>query len=89
MPDPLRWPRLMSVDGAAGYLSISPNTLRALDIQSRQIGRRVLYDIRDLDRYVDRMTDAPVADETPDPAAAADEERRFFEKREKRRRAGN
>lgn len=79
------WGRLLSIEDAAAYLSISPNTVRNLDIAPRSIGRRKLYDIHDLDRYVDRMTDAPVLDEKPDPAAAADEERRFFEKRAKLR----
>jgi hypothetical protein len=80
-----RWGRLLSVEDAAAYLSISPNTIRGLDISTRAIGRRVLYDIHDLDRFVDRMTDKPVVDDVPDLAAAADEERRFFEKRAKRR----
>ena len=80
-----RWGRLLSIDDAAAYLSISPNTIKGLDIAQRSIGRRKLYDIHDLDRFVDRMTDKPVLDSAPDPAAAADEERRFFEKREKRR----
>ena len=79
------WGRLLSIDDAAAYLSISPNTVRNLDIAPRSIGRRKLYDINDLDRFVDRMSDRPVLDDKPDPAAAADEERRFFAQREKRR----
>ena len=78
------WPRLLSVEGAAGYLSISPNTFRGLGIQSRQIGRRVLYDIRDLDRYVDMMSDAPTPPEEIS-AAAAEQERRYFADKARRR----
>lgn len=83
------WPRLVSVEGAANYLSISASTMRTLDIKTRQIGRRVLYDIRDLDRYVDRISDdpgtSPEPGSKPDPAAVAEEERLFFEARRKRR----
>jgi len=78
------WPRLLSVESAAGYLSISPNTFRGLGIQSRQIGRRVLYDIRDLDRYVDMMSDAPIPKEEVS-AAAAEQERRYFADKARRR----
>lgn len=75
---PRPWPRLLSATDAADYLSISPTTLKGLGIGSRKIGKRVLYDVRDLDRYVDRLANLP-AEMTPD--AAQDEERRFFERR--------
>jgi hypothetical protein len=82
-----RWGRLLSEDDAAEYLGISRTTLRDQDIVAKRLGRRVLYDIRDLDRFVDRMataSGAPEPMEGPDPAAAADEEARFFERRRKR-----
>jgi hypothetical protein len=87
LADAPHWPRLLSVEGAARYMSISPNTFRALGIQSRQIGRRVLYDIKDINRYVDMMSDAPTPPEEVS-AAGAEQERRFLEKWAKRS-AGN
>lgn len=44
-----RWGRLLSVEDAAEYFSIGPATLRGLEIRPIRIGRRVLYDRRDLD----------------------------------------
>lgn len=77
-----RWPRLLSEPAAAEYLSLSPTTLRTLGVKVRRVGRRVLYDIKDLDLYVDRMDDQPpVADER----STADEEARFFAARKRRR----
>ncbi|GGB14766.1 hypothetical protein GCM10011380_00210 [Sphingomonas metalli] len=73
-----RWPRLLSEADAAEYLSLSQTTLRGLELQCRRVGRRVLYDIRDLDLWVDRMADQPVE---ADPRAVADEEARFFANR--------
>lgn len=78
-----RWPRLLSEPDAAEYLSVSRTTLRALEIRARRIGRRVLYDVRDLDRWVDRMGEQPIA-HADVAEAMADEERRFFERRAKR-----
>jgi hypothetical protein len=76
----VRWGRLLSVVDAAEYLGVSVNTFTTLGIRVRRMGRRVLYDRLDLDRYVDRMDEQPV--EREDLAAAiADEERRFFEGR--------
>ncbi len=82
-----RWGRLLSDADAAEYLGISRTTLRELDLAHKRLGRRVLYDIRDLDRFVDRMAAADEIGPAPvavDPAAAADEEARFFERRRKR-----
>lgn len=74
------WPRLMGVDLAAGYFGVSANTFKALNIQPRTIGRRVLWDRLDLDRYADRLGDQPLA--TADRVAeAAEVERRFLERR--------
>ena len=70
----------MSVADAADYLSISSNTLKALGIRVRRIGARVLYDIADLDRWVDQNDEIPLAG-VDAARAAEDEERRFFERR--------
>jgi hypothetical protein len=57
-------PRLLSVEQAAGYLSISPKTIRnrlgpkaphPFPVKPKRIGRRVLFDVRDLDSYVDSL----------------------------------
>ncbi|UAK23633.1 helix-turn-helix domain-containing protein [Sphingomonas nostoxanthinifaciens] len=83
----VRWGRLLSADDAAEYLGISRTTLATLTIPSKGIGRRVLYDIRDLDRFVDRMgeqAEAAVPAEPTDAAAIAAEEQAFFERRKKR-----
>lgn len=81
MRDTVRpWPRLLSEGDAADYLSIGSTTLRGLGLKTRSIGRRVLYDIRDLDRWVDRMDDQPVPPEEQ-KRESVDEEERFFAKR--------
>ncbi|RSV15642.1 DNA-binding protein [Sphingomonas sp. ABOLF] len=81
-----RWGRLLSEEDAAEYLGIGTTMLRGLNLKVRRLGRRILYDIRDLDLWVDRMDEQPVAD--ADLArAAADEEARFFERRRARARA--
>lgn len=58
------WPRLLDVEQAAAYLSISPKTIRnglsknapkPFPIQPKRFGKRVLFDIIDLDCYVDEM----------------------------------
>jgi hypothetical protein len=60
----VRWPRLLDIDTAAEYLSIAPRTLRnrlgrkvedPFPVKPKRFGRKVLFDIRDLDRYVDSM----------------------------------
>lgn len=77
MGDIARWPRLLSETDAAEYLSIGATTLRGLGLKVRRLGRRVLYDRADLDRWVDRMDEQPVepADQARESAA---EEERFF-----------
>jgi hypothetical protein len=74
LPD---WPRLMPLSLACAYFGVCPNTFRRLDIEPRRIGRRVLWDRRDLDRYVDQMTGEPL-DPRDDALAAKDVERRFL-----------
>jgi hypothetical protein len=58
------WPRLLSVDLAAAYLSISPKTIRnglskdaekPFPVKPKKYGKRVLFDIYDLDAYVDGL----------------------------------
>lgn len=50
-------PRLLTVKQAAVYLACSVFAVRSLgwggQVPSLKIGRRVLFDRRDLDRYVD------------------------------------
>jgi hypothetical protein len=59
-----RWPRLMSVEDAAEYLSIAPKTIRnglsrdavkPFPVKPKHYGKRVLFDKLDLDAYVDSL----------------------------------
>ena len=59
--------RLMSVEDAAIYLGLSPRTIRngvapkskdPFPVKPKRIGKRVLFDVRDLDAYVDGLKDA-------------------------------
>ena len=53
--------RLLSVEEAAGYLSISPRTIyneiskKTFPVKPKRWGKRVLFDVRDLDTYIDSM----------------------------------
>jgi len=56
--------RLMSIQDAAIYLGLSPRTLynatapKSKDpfpVKPRRIGKRVLFDVHDLDRFVDTL----------------------------------
>jgi len=56
--------RLLSVEAAASYLSISPRTIyngiapnskKPFPIRAKRMGKRVLFDIRDLDAYADAL----------------------------------
>lgn len=77
LPD---WPRLMGVDMASRYLGVSVGTFRSLNIRNQNIGRRVVWDRNDLDRYADRLSDQPLtADQIR--AEASEVERRFLERR--------
>lgn len=76
LPD---WPRLMSLPLASAYFGVCAARFRALEIRPVRIGRRVLWDRHDLDRFADGMSGQPV--KGADPAAAAKAmERRFFER---------
>lgn len=57
LPD---WPRLMSVEQAAAYVSLSTTTIRASGPKPKHFGKRVLYDRRDLDRWADRLGGQPL-----------------------------
>ncbi len=78
------WPRLLSVGEAADYLSISATTLREHGPAPKRVGRRVLYDLRDLDRWADRLDDQPLTAAEED-AEAAEIERQFMAERNGRR----
>ncbi len=80
LPD---WPRLMSVGYASAYLSISNTTFRTLGIAEQRIGRRVLYDRRDIDLWVDRLSEDPMDER---PRSVAEEERLFFARRHRAKR---
>lgn len=74
------WPRLMSAEMASQYLGISASMFRALDIGARNIGRRVVWDRVDLDRYADRLSDQPLSP-IDRKAEASEVERQFLERR--------
>lgn len=57
-------PRLLPIEEAARYLGISAKTIRnrlgprapfPFPVKPKRIGKRVLFDVRDLDRYVDTL----------------------------------
>lgn len=75
LPD---WPRLMDEPQAAEYLSIGKTMLRDHGPTPKRLGRRVLYDRRDLDRWADRLGEQPL-DEGAEQAEAKEVERRFLE----------
>lgn len=53
LPD---WPRLMSAELAAAYVGISETTFRELaPVTAKAIGRRRLFDRKDLDRWADAL----------------------------------
>ena len=76
------WPRLMSEPSAADYLSISATTLREHGPKPKRLGRRVLYDRVDLDRWADRLDDQPL-DPADEELEAAEVERRWLARRGK------
>jgi hypothetical protein len=70
----------MSGELAARYVGLSETTLRKDGPKPKRYGRRVLYDIHDLDRWADRLDDQPLADNDAEKEAA-EVERRFLERR--------
>ena len=86
MPIPVvraRWPRLLSESDACEYLSIGKTMLRDRGPRPKHLGRRVLYDIKDLDRWASRLDDQPL-DEEDRLKEAAHVEDQFFEERRRR-----
>jgi hypothetical protein len=49
-------PRLMRPSAAAHYLGVGVSTLAGLGLPTRKIGRAVVYDRRDLERFADDLT---------------------------------
>ncbi len=56
--------RLLNVEEAAHYLGIAPKTIRnrigpkaedPFPVKPKRLGKRVLFDIKDLDRFVDSL----------------------------------
>lgn len=64
------WPRLMSAPIAAAYLSLSETTIREHGPKAKRYGKRVLWDINDLNRWADALGDQPL-DEKQQKAEAA------------------
>jgi hypothetical protein len=58
MKDPIR-PGLLSIEQAAGYLGVSPKmgpkAPNPFPVRPKRIGRRVQFDVRDLENYVDAL----------------------------------
>ncbi len=81
LPD---WPRLMSEDLAAAYLSISATMLRVHGPPPLRLGRRILFDRHHLDRWVDHLSGQPLG-ETEEQDEAAEVERKFLERRSGKR----
>lgn len=48
-------PGLLTEPGAAAFLGISPSKLRELGLPRRKLGRKRLYDRRDLEAYIDSL----------------------------------
>ncbi len=57
MPD---WPRLMREELAAAYVGIGVTMLREHGPQPKRLGKRVLYDRHDLDRWADALGGQPL-----------------------------
>jgi hypothetical protein len=58
LPD---WPRLMSVKLAAAYVGLSEATLKEIGPPPVELEkRRVLYDIKALDAWADRLSGQPL-----------------------------
>jgi hypothetical protein len=48
-------PGLLTESGAAAYLGVSSSKLRELELPRRMLGRKRLYDRRDLENYIDSL----------------------------------
>ena len=59
--------------------SVKPNTLRAWPVPYKQIGRDAVYELADLDRFIDaRLAAAPVRRAPIDPAAIYEKRRKLL-----------
>ncbi len=85
LPD---WPRLMNADLAAAYVGIGRETLRlhgpAPKRDPDRIGRRVLYDRRDLDRWADALGGGAAGMLEPTGPTADDVESAWFDRRDRK-----
>lgn len=77
LPD---WPRLMTIEYAAAYLSRSPTVIRERGPAPKRDGRSVLYDRKDLDRWADSLGGQPLTSVEREQEAK-EVERRFLAKR--------
>lgn len=73
------WPRLMDCQLAARYVGISATYLREHGPEPKRLGKRVLYDIRDLDRWADTLDGQPL--EPEDKAKEGDDMARRIRER--------
>lgn len=73
------WPRLMSEPMAAAYLGIGKTTLRETGPSPKHLGRRILYDRIDLDRWADALSGQPL-DDTERQAEGDDALKRVLER---------
>lgn len=73
------WPRLMSEPMAAAYLGIGKTTLRESGPGPKHLGRRILYDRIDLDRWADALSGQPL-DDTDRQAEGDDALKRVMER---------
>lgn len=57
--------RLLGIEDTANFLGISPKTIRnrlgprainPFPVRPKNIGKRVLFDIRDLEKYIDSLS---------------------------------
>jgi hypothetical protein len=71
------WPRLMSADQAAAYLSMSPEHMRkTVPVEPDHYGKRVLYDRAALDKYLDDRNAGAVSDDWTDKFNGDDQTKR-------------
>jgi len=76
------WPRLMSEDLAARYLSIGRTLLAEQGPAPKHIGNRKVWDREDLDRWADRLSGQPL-DAEQEAKEQEEVERRFLERMNK------
>jgi hypothetical protein len=72
----------MGEDMAAAYVSLSATTLREKGPAPARLGKRRLYDRRDLDRWADRLAGQPLTAQEMQQEAS-EIERQFLERRKR------